>query len=240
MEHRFFSILLGLALLSLLSFFVSFSIKQQVFTKIDSSEEEQEEPSYHSTTTNQNLPPNWMPDIPLIKYLHKVQHPANCSSRKFLVYPMPKLQKRDVRNLGALVTSLWRWVILALEDDRTVVIDSTNWNMADCPHNDGSEGGLNCYFEPFSSCDMSHVLAVLLFFVFFPPLFLLFLLASLSLREREKRRRRRRSRREREGERETDVPLDLTLSARLFPALNSWWPRPSRLKLEKHCEIIAW
>jgi len=145
-----------LSLFSLVATIISMKEKPQEIAFTEKS-------SYNNNNNNKqnnNNPPNWMPEIPLIKYLHKVQHPANCSSRKFLVYPMPKLKSKDTRNLGAMLTSLWRWVILALEDDRTVVIDSTNWNMADCPHNDGSEGGLNCYFEPFSSCDMSHVLAV--------------------------------------------------------------------------------
>lgn len=103
--------------------------------------------------------PDWLPHTPFVEYLQRVQHPPTCSSRKFLVYRMPKINGSDTRNLGAMLTSLWRWVVLALEDDRTVVIDSTHWNMADCPHNDEKEGGLNCYFMPFSSCDMDHVLA---------------------------------------------------------------------------------
>lgn len=104
-------------------------------------------------------PPDWLPESPLMAYLQRVQHPSDCSSRKFLVYTMPKINGSDTRNLGAMLTSLWRWAVLALEDDRTVVIDSTLWNMADCPHNQKPEGGLTCYFLPFSSCDMSHVLA---------------------------------------------------------------------------------
>jgi len=161
---QFAAIFCSLGFLSLSPlFFVSPAIKQNlvehVFDKFTS-------PTTATPKVQVQVepPPNWMPDTPFLKYLHKVQHPANCSTRKFLVYPMPKLKSRDTRNLGAMITALWRWVILAVQDDRTVVIDSTNWNMADCPHNDGSEGGLNCYFEPFSSCDMSHVLEVCLFF----------------------------------------------------------------------------
>lgn len=104
-------------------------------------------------------PPNWMPDTRLLEALQRVQNPPDCNNRKFLVYSFAKLNGATSRGFGATLTSLWRWVILALEDNRTVVIDSINWDMADCPNNSRAEGGLACYFLPFSSCDMTHVLA---------------------------------------------------------------------------------
>lgn len=102
---------------------------------------------------------NWprLQDDLLMQVLHENQHPANCLDRKFLVYWFPKHDAKDTRNIGALTSTLWRWILLAMEDNRTVVIDDYNWNMADCPSNKEAGGGLRCYFEHFSSCTLADV-----------------------------------------------------------------------------------
>lgn len=93
----------------------------------------------------------------VMKLVHASQHPADCSTRKFLVYSMPKHSQHDTRNLGAMVTSVWRWVAVAMEGDYTLVVDSVDWNMASCPDNQTPDGGLACYFEKFSKCNMKDV-----------------------------------------------------------------------------------
>lgn len=107
-----------------------------------------------------SLEPRWLgfQNTVFSRLIYANQHPSSCVDRKFVVFRLPKKIASRSRGIGAIANSLWRWVVLAMLSNRTLVVDSIDWDMSECASTTNvSEGGMLCYFQRHSSCSMADV-----------------------------------------------------------------------------------
>ena len=70
------------------------------------------------------------------------------------MFTLPKPRTKDTRNLGALSTTLNRWLLVAHHYNRVLIFDDPPWKLAECPSR-----SWECYFRPLSRCRTKDVLA---------------------------------------------------------------------------------
>ena len=90
----------------------------------------------------------------LVGLLHRTQNPPDCAKAQFLVFTLPKPRTKDTRNLGAMSTTLNRWLLVAHHYKRVLIFDDTPWKLAEC-----ASASWECYFRPLSRCRAKDVLA---------------------------------------------------------------------------------